>query len=339
MITINARNVNDALYNVFWTVCNQSKSRSISSRGGDTYEFIEPVSIMYRHPTERVLLNEFRDANPFFHLFEALWILAGRDDVEWIAQFNRRMHEYSDDGVTFHGAYGARLVSGFHVHQIHEAIHMLIDDPGSRRVVLQLWDPQEDLNKKSKDLPCNLSIALKIRDGHLNMTVFNRSNDVIWGAFGTNVVHFSILQEYIAHRVGVKVGAYHQVSDSLHFYVDNPQYHRLIDWCRATDPTEFQNPYNHFGWAATGMIPLVSSSIRWHMELARFMREDWDEPPTPYQEPFFADIAVPMRRIWERHRATGDGLELIRNIRALDWRAAARIWLRKREKADEGERR
>jgi hypothetical protein len=40
-----------------------------------------PVVTCYSAPTQRVLFSPMRDANPFFHLMEALWMLAGRDDV------------------------------------------------------------------------------------------------------------------------------------------------------------------------------------------------------------------------------------------------------------------
>ena len=32
----------------------------------------------------------------------------------------------------------------------------------------------------------------------LCMTVCNRSNDMLWGAYGANVVHMSMLQEFVA---------------------------------------------------------------------------------------------------------------------------------------------
>ena len=50
-----------------------------------------------------------------------------------------------------------------------------------------------------EEIPCNTAIYFKVREGKLNMTVSNRSNDVIWGTFGANVVHMSILQEYVAY--------------------------------------------------------------------------------------------------------------------------------------------
>jgi thymidylate synthase len=65
---------------------------------------------------------------------------------------------------------------------------------------------------------CNLQVLFDAGLGRLNMTVTNRSNDLIWGAYGANVVHFSFLHEYMAALTGLPVGCYYQVSNNLHIY-------------------------------------------------------------------------------------------------------------------------
>jgi hypothetical protein len=52
----------------------------------------------------------------------------------------------------------------------------------------------------------------------LDLTVCCRSNDAIWGAHGANAVHFSVLQEYLAARIGVGVGTMYQWSNNYHAY-------------------------------------------------------------------------------------------------------------------------
>lgn len=223
MITIYARNVNHALYQATELLTkNHFSVREIAPRGQRTLEFDSPVTTVYQRPEERVLFHPTRKANPFFHFFEALWILSGRRDVSFLEQFNPRMREFSDNGETFHAAYGWRLRHAFGRDQILDAIDLLQKDPDTRRCVLSIWDPVEDLGTDSKDIPCNDIVMFKIRDRALNMTVCNRSNDLIWGAYGANAVQFSTLQEFIANALGVRVGTYYQVSDSLHVYLDGP---------------------------------------------------------------------------------------------------------------------
>jgi hypothetical protein len=79
------------------------------SRAGEVLVLPEPVTTIYRYPQQRVLLSPKRDANPFFHLFESLFYLAGRNDAKWLDQF---VHDFSarfaeDDGI-LHGSYGYR---------------------------------------------------------------------------------------------------------------------------------------------------------------------------------------------------------------------------------------
>src|SRR5688572_27389167 len=70
------------------------------SRNGDVLMIQEPVMITYYRPLERVLFNPARDANPFSLLYESLFLLAGRNDVEPLAYYTKQFREYSDDGKT-----------------------------------------------------------------------------------------------------------------------------------------------------------------------------------------------------------------------------------------------
>src|SRR5882724_11989202 len=97
MQIITGRNVND-----IWDQAKHllNKNHVVRpSRVGEVWEYPTPVVTEYLNPTERVLFNPLRNANPYFHFFEGLWMLAGREDVAWISQFNDRMKEFSDDGI------------------------------------------------------------------------------------------------------------------------------------------------------------------------------------------------------------------------------------------------
>ena len=216
------------------------------SRNGPVLRIPQPVTICFKNPLQRVLLNVERDCNPFFHLYEALWMLAGRNDVESLDYFNSNMKNYSDNGKTFNGAYGfrwrrapmrsvGRIVEN-NLDQLEALVQHLYDFPHTRRAVLQMWNVEDDLLKvnDTNDVCCNLSVIFSLRKEmeppryHLDMTVTNRSNDLIWGTLGANVVHFSFLQEYMASRLDlmfdkdmrppVFVGRYYQFTNNLHVY-------------------------------------------------------------------------------------------------------------------------
>src|ERR1035441_9362085 len=122
MKVIEARNVNDALvqgleYLIAYGVPEGSRNGPVLVAPG-------PVTTVYRKPLERVLYSATRDANPFFHAMEAIWMLAGRNDLKWPMQFNKNFGAYSDDGVTLRGAYGYRWHSWFG----YDQLNIIIDE-------------------------------------------------------------------------------------------------------------------------------------------------------------------------------------------------------------------
>lgn len=218
MLSIVVRNVNQALSMGMDLLDTQGIERN--SRYGPVL-YVGEVSTTYVKPYERVLLNPIRDANPFFHLYESLWMLAGRNDVEGPARYAQRMRTFSDDGTTFHGAYGFRWRNHFGMDQLGIIARTLRENPEDRRCVLQMWDVSVDLGMQGKDFPCNTIASFQRGvSGELNLTVFCRSNDVIWGAYGANAVQFSMLLEYMAQWIQCPIGTYTQVSVNYHAYVD-----------------------------------------------------------------------------------------------------------------------
>ena len=329
MYVLTVRNINHALYGGINLL--KYMGHIIAPRGLETLEAPCPVATVYENPCERVLFDERRDANPFFHFFEALWILSGRRDVAFLAQFNKKMADYSDDGEVFHAPYGHRLRyfpgrDGL-IDQLDEAVRIFIADHDTRQVVLQIWDVARDLGEKTKDLPCNDLIFLKIRYGKLDMRVCCRSNDMIWGAYGANVVQFSMLLEYLAARIGVGVGIYTQISDSFHVYTDNPQWKILSEDIRL--------PHDPYEDNMVVPEPLVTDAALFDDELRGVMqgldRITWtdlrDTAGANLKNRIFYDVAFPLFRAWHRHKETSDGWKELQSCPQTDWRLAAAQWL------------
>ncbi len=324
------RNVNDAFKGLVSGIHQGSiPTHKSPSRVGEVLMVEEPATITYTHPKERVLFNQARDCNPFFHLFEALWMLAGRNDVEPLMYYNPRMLEYSDNGQTLHGAYGHRWRSYFRLghpptilDQVREVCEELKKDPTSRRCVLQMWSSIADLGVRTKDKPCNTHIYF-FQDGvkRLGMTVCNRSNDLIWGMLGANFVHFSILQEYMAACIGWEMGRYHQMTNNLHVYTERWQ---PEEWLAPDFVTYSESPQS---------IPLVQDPKRFDQECAAFV----DSIDGDYTEPFLRQVAQPMCAAFRRHKQRcyqGDdnALAIVDRVWADDWRWAGHDWIAKRKR-------
>jgi thymidylate synthase len=331
---LNYSNVNDA----FTSIVEQfsSKGRFIaeqSSRNGPVFVCQEPVIVTYKYPKQRVLFNQTRDCNPFFHLYESLWMLSGRYDVAPLKYYNNRISDYSDDGESFNGAYGNRwrdakldTYGDEWGDQLEMLASHLRNNPDSRRAVLQMWNTTDDLAKinTSKDVCCNLSVCFSIREEkYLDMTVFNRSNDLIWGMLGANVVHFSFLQEYMAAKIGVEVGVYNQITNNLHVYKNN---WKPKEWLEDKQtPKEYPN-----------MVRLVTHAERFEEELSKFVIEHSMHKrfyKTQWSERFFDMTAGPMLMAFHMHkrREYDKSLRWCDKIASDDWRIVAIAWIQKRK--------
>ena len=360
MHVIRARNVCDA-YAAGLAHLRAAGARE-ESRAGPVLVAPTPVTTVYENPRERVLMDQRRDANPFFHLFESLWLLAGRDDARWLDRFISDFSlRFAETGGRLHGSYGARWRGHFTagcrdqsqgepkhhgdaVDQLDEAVRLLRYNPDDRQVVLAMWDPSADLGVPGlKDRPCNTHAYLRVRmdtrrgkpEDHpsgtwtdlqrpvLDLTVCCRSNDAIWGCFGANAVQFSVLLEYLAGRIGVGVGRYYQVSHNFHAYVDALE--------KVGEPLDVQ-PYAEGDDEPLRGAPMGEVWGSWDVDLREFM--EWTETGLwmPPANRWFRETASPM---WLAHSAWRDGareeaLELAGQVAAPDWRAAALAWMRRR---------
>lgn len=337
MRVINVHNVNQALAEGLDLM--QYSGVIEESRNGPVLVLPEPVTTIYQNPQMRVLLSPKRNANPFFHVMEALWMLAGRNDLKFINQFNKQIAEYSDDGKTFHGAYGYRWRHQFFIDQLDMIVEMLRAEPSTRRAVLGIWDPPIDLNAKTKDLPCNDVVFFDYHNEQLNCTICCRSNDMWWGAYGANAVHFSFLLEYIAARSEIPMGVMRQVSNNMHIYTAIVDRNKITEY--ADDAARY-DPYTtgpYYGRRhqrrplipTPRLVPFVSNRAVFDVELRRFM----DEPTLEreYKNVFLEAVAVPMARAWKFHKIHDykqAQLE-VGHIRADDWRLACAQWLVRRQ--------
>lgn len=318
------KDVNEAFPVMWHRLWSDDLTIEEQSRNGPVRRSIFPVTTIFTQPRNRVLLHKERDANPFFHLFESIWMLAGRNDVAWLCKFNKRMIDYSDDGLTLNSSYGYRWTP-----VLAQTVEKLKKDKGSRRAYLPIFHPS-DCFFNGKDIPCNTGIAFYVRNDHLDMTVFNRSNDMIWGAYGANVVHFSFLQEYVAGILGIPVGYYAQISSNFHIYTEFEITKRLIGKVDPMPP----NPYGRTVHPSPYFILVhADSQWKWQVDAAAFMNTYTMEDTVgerSWGTPFFARIAAPMYAVWHafvKEKNTEKAFRLAEEILATDWRLAAFQWM------------
>ena len=100
--------------------------------------------------------------------------------------------------------------------QLDEVIEMLKEYPKTRQAAISIYDGKEN-EEYDKDTPCTYAIQFTILNGHLNMCVTMRSND-LWYGFCNDQYCFSKLQELVATEIGLPVGYYYHFAHNLHLY-------------------------------------------------------------------------------------------------------------------------
>ncbi len=191
---------------------------SRSPRGISTLETIHrTIQVDMRRP---VLTVEARKLSYTFMLAEAHWILSGSNQVADIEPYNKNIAKFSDNGVTFHGAYGPKIHS-----QIAGVIKKLMDDSDTRQACINIW---RENPMPSKDIPCTMSIVFQIRDAKLHCSVFMRSSD-IWLGLPYDVFNFSMLSHWVCALInernvdglGISPGILSLTAASSHLYEKN----------------------------------------------------------------------------------------------------------------------
>lgn len=340
MIVLENSNVNGLLIEGMDVLKYDGISRK--SRNGSVYQARCPVASVYNKPNQRVLIHPWRDANPFFHFYESLWMLAGREDIKPLVRYVKRMETFSDDGHTMNAAYGYRWRSGFGRDQLREIVRILSKDKDDRRAVLQIWHPSLDLGTNTKDAACNMVVTFQVNHNkQLDMTVFCRSNDIIWGCYGANAVHFSMLHEYVATSIGIHMGIYTQISVNYHAYnlVYDPMYEAYKKWENNIEKSTEHDPYLYYG---LGTYPIMfTSQEEWDHDVKKFVTSDGRCPDIIiWKEKFFKDVAVPIIRAHDAYKdCTGIvryqyAREELQKCKAMDWQLACLEWLNRRQQKE-----
>ena len=173
-----------------------------------------------------ITLPERKLSYPFM-FGEATWMLQGKNDVESVSKYVGGIKRFSDDGVTFFGAYGPKIIT-----QTSYVVDTLMKDKDSRQAVISIW---RENPRSSKDIPCTLTLQFFLREASDQLwlhTIANmRSNDA-WLGVPYDTFNFSAISFYIACCLGFrglkcKLGELTIQAGSRHIY--ETDYKKLDD--------------------------------------------------------------------------------------------------------------
>lgn len=191
-----------------------------SPRGQKTRELIGHQLIV--DMAQPVVAVTQRQLGYRFMCAEAAWILSGDNRLSTIESYSKTIHKFSDDGVTFFGAYGPKIQA-----QLESAVLALVNDHSTRQAVINIWHENPP---PTADLPCTLNYQFLIRNDQLHLIVAMRSNDVWLGLaydlFSAVMLAGTVLLKLnTLARCNYTLGSLYHTAGSRHLYE--------IDWLKA----------------------------------------------------------------------------------------------------------
>lgn len=194
----------------------------------------------------------------------------------WADTYDLQVEDYQtfalDAGVVVHNSrwragYGPRLRwrtshdgTNARIDPLALTVQELRERPESRRAVIDLFDEDDYRHYAARDWPCNIVINFLIRQGKLDLIVYCRSNDLLYGASGINWFEFTVLQELVAELAGLPLGEYYHVSNSLHYYAEFEGRFEKMRAAVRVDPYDTEEPLPSFHPSPTD-VPFIDYSL------------------------------------------------------------------------------
>ncbi len=219
-----------------------------NTRGFNCKELPAPFMFKISNPTARLVTIPERNWNPILPYAESLWLAIGRNDLELIGHYLKNMKNFSDDGFFIRGGYGPRLrnynginndykirnpfdidFSELKTSEVDQFKYIDLNfqkDINTRQAIINIGDPPKDCFdangclKETKDFPCTrlLHFQKQPNSNRLNLTVYMRSNDFMWGASAVNIFNFTFIQEYFSKILNLDIGDYYHIANNFHYY-------------------------------------------------------------------------------------------------------------------------
>jgi thymidylate synthase len=171
-------------------------------RGQDMLEY--SVLLEVSNPRDRLIYSKSIDV---FNLV-GLWVylLRGSGDIKDIEFYNPVARKFLDEELSVNllrANWGERL---FRTGAVSEIINLLRRSPQTRRAYIPVFS-REDIGFESRNLPCLAGIQFSSVDYMLDAFVTMRSQSAI-GVLPYDLFLLTMLQEYVATRLGKDVGTY-----------------------------------------------------------------------------------------------------------------------------------
>ena len=120
-----------------------NEKKLLDGRNGEYREILHTF-ITIKDPRQKWVYNRVPAISIAYALAEIVWILNGDNAAKIINYWNPALNKFAGDYKYYPGAYGKRIRSHFKFDQLEGAYNALMNNPNSRQVVIQIYDPEVD---------------------------------------------------------------------------------------------------------------------------------------------------------------------------------------------------
>ncbi len=154
-------------------------------------------------------------------IYELLWFLRGDTNTAFLKEHGISIwDEWADGQGNLGPVYGKQWRSwettdGRTIDQISEALHLIKNQPDSRRILVSAWNVGE-LDRMAL-MPCHCLFQFYVAKGTLSCQLYQRSADLFLGV-PFNIASYALLTMMMAQVCGLKPGEFVHTFGDAHIY-------------------------------------------------------------------------------------------------------------------------
>ncbi|MEM7158497.1 MAG: thymidylate synthase [Myxococcota bacterium] len=154
-------------------------------------------------------------------IHELLWFLNGDTNIGYLKDNGVGIwDEWADENGDLGPVYGHQWRSwpapdGTSIDQISQALHLIRNDPGSRRIVVSAWNVS-DLDRMAL-APCHCLFQFYVAAGRLSCQLYQRSADMFLGV-PFNIASYALLTQMMALVCDLEPGEFVHTFGDAHLY-------------------------------------------------------------------------------------------------------------------------
>jgi len=168
---------------------------------------------------------------------ELLWFISGSNNINdlkaiyrhnkiWDANYEdylKRLALDTNDG-DMGRVYGTQwrtwqTADGKQVDQLNDAIDLIRNNPDSRRIIVNAWNPGETASDQVALPPCHAFFQFYVADKKLSLQMYQRSADMFLGV-PLNIASYSLLLHMVAKITDLEPFQFIHTLGDAHIYLD-----------------------------------------------------------------------------------------------------------------------